>query len=336
MKKPDYLKPNGHIYFIAPSFGCNIEPYYTRLKKVIEIFKSLGYKITVGENCFSGIGIASATPEKRAAEFMDAYLSDADIIISVGGGELMIEILPYINFNYLKSLPPKWFLGYSDNTILTYTLATLSDVMSIYGINAGDFRTFPFILDAKDTYDFFTGKKKKFEPYLKWELDDKSDDPLFQYNLTEANSTRLIHKDFRQIEGRMLGGCLDVLVALCGTPYDGTIDFAEKYSDEGIIFFFESCDLNPLQVLRALIQLENSGWFKYVKCFIIGRPYTYNEISYGMNHNDAILYVLKKYDVPIIMDFDFGHLKPIIPMVTGSSAKLIKSDDKISIEYKKN
>ena len=36
---------------------------------------------------------------------MDAYKSDSSLILSVGGGELMNEILPFIDFKKIKELP---------------------------------------------------------------------------------------------------------------------------------------------------------------------------------------------------------------------------------------
>ncbi len=65
---------------------------------------------------------------------MDYYVkSDNDCLISCGGGELMCEILPYMDFDRLAKADPKWYMGYSDNTNMTYLLATLADTASIYG-----------------------------------------------------------------------------------------------------------------------------------------------------------------------------------------------------------
>ena len=61
---------------------------------------------------------------------MDAYESDSSAIISVGGGEIMCEILPYIDFDKIAKLPHKFFMGFSDNTNLTYTLATIYSFVS--------------------------------------------------------------------------------------------------------------------------------------------------------------------------------------------------------------
>ena len=94
MRFPEFLKKNGTIGFVAPSFGCNIEPYKTSFNHALEKFHEMGYQTTLGPNCFEGSGIGiSNTPEKCAAELNKMYLSDeADAIISCGGGELMCGI----------------------------------------------------------------------------------------------------------------------------------------------------------------------------------------------------------------------------------------------------
>jgi muramoyltetrapeptide carboxypeptidase LdcA involved in peptidoglycan recycling len=117
--KPEFLKENPTIYLVAPSFGCTTEPYKTRLEASIEKFKSLGANVIAGKNIWLSEGVVSSnTSILRAKEINDAFLSNADAIISVGGGELMCEILPYIEFEEIKK-NPKWFVGISYNTNLT-------------------------------------------------------------------------------------------------------------------------------------------------------------------------------------------------------------------------
>ena len=48
--------------------------------------------------------------------------------------------------------------------------------------------------------------------------------------------------------------------------------FAEKYEEDGILWFLESCELNTLSIRRAMWQMEHADWFKNVKGFMIGRP----------------------------------------------------------------
>ena len=53
----------------------------------------------------------------------------------------------------------------------------------------------------------------------------------------------------------------------------------------------------------------------------------------GLDQYDAVMGVIGKYNVPVIMDADIGHLPPSMPVVSGSYAKVnVKADD-ITIEY---
>ena len=62
--------------------------------------------------------------------------------------------------------------------------------------------------------------------------------------------------------------------------------------------------------------------YSSVKGFVILEPNGY-----------AVMGVIGKYNVPVIMDADIGHLPPSMPVVSGSYAKVnVKADD-ITIEY---
>ena len=101
------------IYLIAPSFGCATEPYILGLKEAIKNLKNKGFQIIEGPNIYLNKDkLASNTKEERALEFINAYKSDTDIIMSVGGGEIMNEIIPLINFDELKQYKPKLFIGF--------------------------------------------------------------------------------------------------------------------------------------------------------------------------------------------------------------------------------
>ena len=85
MRIPEFLKENGSIGFVAPSFGCNIEPYKSAFDNAQKKFTQMGYKMVVGPNCYEGSGIGiSNTPEKCGDELNDFIInSKADVIISL-------------------------------------------------------------------------------------------------------------------------------------------------------------------------------------------------------------------------------------------------------------
>ena len=118
MRYPKPLEQNGVIGLIAPSFGAATQPYITGLDEAEKAWKSLGYR-PHEYGCArkaEGIGISSL-PEVCAQEVNQAFSDDVtDVLISVGGGELMCEVMSYVDFDLLKKEEPKWFMGYSDNT----------------------------------------------------------------------------------------------------------------------------------------------------------------------------------------------------------------------------
>ena len=42
MRYPDFLKENGTIGFVAPSFGCKLQPYRAAFENACKKWKELG------------------------------------------------------------------------------------------------------------------------------------------------------------------------------------------------------------------------------------------------------------------------------------------------------
>lgn len=343
MKYPEYLKEEGVIGLVAPSFGCTFEPYKSCLDAAIKRFEGMGYKIVEGPNCRrdDGIGISS-TPENCGKELTDYYCSgDNDVLISCGGGELMCETLDYVDFEAVKKADPKWYMGYSDNTNFTFLLNTICDTASIYGSCAGAFGMHELHPALEDAIKAFTGKLDKVSGYDKFELESLKDEehPYAAYNLTETKELKLFMGENEMnrlpaFSGRLTGGCLDCLANLVGTKYDNVEAFNEKYKDEGIVWFMEACDLNVMSIRRALWNLDRAGWFKYAKGFIIGRPLAaWKQEMMGLDQYNAVTGILGKYNVPIVMDADVGHLPPAMPIISGAVAEVNCEGSNVTLSY---
>lgn len=333
--QPAFLKPGSKIALIAPSFGCTDEPYKTKLMESIKNLKAAGYRVDEGENIWVLKGVAASnTPQKRAEEFMKAYADESvDAIFSVGGGELMCEILPFIDFKKIQGYKPKWFMGFSDNTNLTFTLTAWANLVTVYGPCAGQFFSKPFRLDAKDAMRMLQGEKE-FEGYPLWERNSLAtpENPLAPLNLTEKKVLKPYNYQ-RPFSGIMLGGCLDCLINICGTKYDNVSAYVSSLG-EGVVWYLEACDLNPLSIRRALFELREAGWFKTAKGFVIGRPVCFGMDLMGVNQYNAVTDILGECDVPIIMDADLGHLAPAIPYKNGALATVGIEDNNLKVVYK--
>ena len=360
MRYPEFLKKNGTIGFVAPAFGCATEPYITRFEAALKKLEAMGHKLELGPNCreAKGIGISN-TPEKCGQELNSFYASSSnDVLMTCGGGEMMCEVVPYMDFELVKKSAPKWYMGYSDNTNFVFTSATIADTAGIYAPCAGDFGMEPWHPAVQDAYDLLTGKKLKFSNYDKWELDgDENAAPNDPYYVTEPTVMKafeckdgvakeltadsqddnggkpLKSVDPIEFQGRIIGGCLDCLVHLVGTPYDKVKEFNEKYKDDGIIWFLEACDLNVFDIRRCLWQMKTAGWFKYLKGVLVGRPGCFGQDFMGLNQYNAVTDLFAEYNVPILMDLDIGHHPPMIPIVVGSIAKVKFAENHFEIGF---
>jgi muramoyltetrapeptide carboxypeptidase LdcA involved in peptidoglycan recycling len=345
MKYPENLQKGGTIGFVAPSFGCATEPYRSGFDNAQKKFRELGFRFQLGPNCYAeeGIGISN-TPEKCAEELMDFYCSaENDCLISCGGGELMCEILSHMDFERLRNASPKWYMGYSDNTNFTYLLATLCDTAAVYGPCAAAFGMEPWHPALEDAVGILTGECSTVHGYDRWERESLKDElhPLAPYHVTEKRilqtyvGQRRIGEEHIQMRGRFLGGCMDSLITLLGTRFDRTKEFAERYKEDGIIWFLESCDLNVFGIRRAMWQMEETGWFQHTKGFLIGRPLCFGQEMMGLDAYSAVLETAGRYNVPIVMDVDLGHLPPMMPLIVGSLATVDVNGNEIFVQMER-
>lgn len=354
MRYPDFLSDDGCIGFIAPAFGCSIEPYKSAFGAAQKKFSDMGHKCLLGPNCYAnnGIGISN-TPDKCAEELNASYTDErSDILISCGGGELMCEVVPFIDFDAILKAKPKWYMGYSDNTNFTFLSAILADTAAIYGPCAAAFGMKPWHRSLNDAMNILNGASYRngqirLEGYDKWEMFSVKDEenPYVPYNvtmpsrivslpdgkITEYDENRPISTGDLKMSGRLIGGCLDCLVHLVGTKYDKVREFSDRYCEDGLIWFLECCDLGPLDLRRAMWQLRQAGWFNNSNGFIIGRSLRYGEEMMGVDMYNAVVDIISDLGKPILMDADVGHHPPMLPLICGSYATVVTSGNDYSL-----
>ena len=248
------------------------------------------------------------------------------------GGELLIDMLPFIDFELLARAQPKWILGYSDMStfMLPYTLKT--GIATLSGTNLwecpirptdanlaywGDVVRLPpgatFYQKAASRFQNHDSDWAKLPPDIthfrrrarvRWQCLHQEDNP--DYAVT--------------ISGRLIGGTLDVIGVLAGTEYGDIRQFASAYAPEGLLVFLDNCDLNTAQYCRGLHQLRLAGWFDHANAILIGR--TAAKTIERFTQRDALLNALGHLDIPIFYDLDIGHLPPQLLLVNGALATL--------------
>ena len=109
---------------------------------------------------------------------------------------------------------------------------------AVYGCHIGDFGMKPWQKPVEDALGVLEGTKKKLESYAFYESQRHEYVTGYEgyYSDGQVQWINARGEDKIEISGRILGGCLDVIVFLLGTKYDGTEQFIRKYADDGIIW----------------------------------------------------------------------------------------------------
>lgn len=323
MKYSQFLKINDTIGVTAPSSGSANEIDLARLNFAKENFIKLGYNVKETTDCRSSFQGRSATAVQRANEFNELIIdNNINAIIGLTGGDFLVEMLSYVNWKAIKD-NPKWIQGFSDMTGLTFLITTNCDIATIYGNNFRGFSMENFHKSLYDNIEILKGSSYIENSYDMYQSNWR--DYIVgneEYDLDKTTKWINLNKENEiNIRGRMIGGCLDVLVCLVGTKFDKTEEFIDRYKEDGIIWYFDNCELNNEEIVRAMWQFKEAGYFKYVKGIVFGRT-NIDESSYEISFKEAIKTSLNELNVPIIIEADIGHRPPQMAVVNGSIARI--------------
>lgn len=318
MNYPKFLKEEDFIGVTAPSSGFADDYSQKRLDFAKENLQAKKFHVLETPDvrtCEVGL---SAKSEIQWQELEGLVLNKkVKAIICATGGDFMCEMLPFVNWNLLVE-NPKWIEGYSDPTTLLYILTTKYDVATIYGYCIGAFGMNPWHESLEDAISFLKGEKLKFYSYSKHELTEVGTNVGNEpFHLDTITNWQSLGNEYEEFSGRLIGGCLEALIALCGTKYDNVANFLEKYKEDGFIWYFDNAGLKIEDFIRALWTLKEANYFQYCKGFLFGRTFEKRSF-YGIPFEDAILRQLKEFHVPILTELDFGHVAPRMPMINGA------------------
>jgi len=219
-----------------------------------------------------------AGEDDHRLEALNAAIADSDCqaIFLARGGYGLTRILPGIDRISLRA-HPKPIVGYSDATALLSVCAH-AGVASIHGPMISDFGG----LSDADRSSFF--------------------------NLLENPDPGTVLSDLEALvmgraTGPLLGGNLEVLTRLLGTPLQP--DF------EGAIMFLEEVGELPYRVDRLLTHLEAAGVLASVAGIVIGDFTDCDEIENGEvkapTSRDVLVERLSGLPIPVTLGGGFGH-----------------------------
>lgn len=334
---PKFLNKDATIGVAAPSGGVTDPPKIKRLDFAIENLNSRGFKI-IETNSVRSESFGKSAPSITQAKELESLYEDETVnaIICAAGGELLVEMLSYLNLELVKN-NVKWLQGYSDPTGLLYTITTNLDIATIYGPNFTAYGMNPWHESLTNSIEILTGNIIIQNSYQKYESGHNSyingDEPYVLDKKVKWEN--LNHEKSIHIKGRLIGGCLDILDVLFGTPFDKTMNFIERYKNDGIIWYFDNCELNMEDIIRTLWKFKSNSWFSNTNGIIFGRSAT-TMSNLGITFEEAIAHSLKDLNIPVIFNADIGHVSPSIPLINGAIADITSENGKGTIKFTLN
>ena len=309
MKKmifPKSLKKGDKIAVISPAGAVDA----SQLEKGIEMIKSKGYEPVLSEHLYTRFsnGYNYAGTEQERIKDINWALNDNEIsaIWASRGGYGCQHLIEHLKLNnFIKS--PKWYIGYSDNTVIQSYLLK-KGFASIHGQTI---KTSSFGVTEESyaqIFDILKGKRPNYS--------------LKSHQFNKAGN----------IEGELIGGNLALIYALMGTKY--SFDFKDK------ILFIEDIGENFYALDRMIMSLELAGVFNKISGLIIGGMTNMGDEKENKQYEesfDEFAYKLisdriSKYNFPVVFGFPNGHIKDNRPLIIGGNVKM-KVDKNVNIEF---
>jgi muramoyltetrapeptide carboxypeptidase len=268
---PEKICYGDTIGIIAP---CHIavRDKYTRF---IAGIRALGFNIKEGKNLYNNTYGFAASEQERADDFNEMVADDNVKMILFGGGEVCIQLLPYIDYESIRR-HPKIICSYSDGTTILNAIYAQTGLVVYYG-------QFPGMFAGLSHYDylqfkshFVDGNAGTFVSNSNWTT------------LTGGANT-----------GVLIGGYAANIALLTGNKYF-SFDRTKQY-----ILFLESYEAysTPGEISAHLAYIEQSKLIDNVSGLLFG----HYSVKYFPELMQSLERFGKKHHIPVAACDDFGH-----------------------------
>lgn len=300
--KPPALRPGDTVGIVAPASNVKRGD----LEAGCQGLRRAGYRPFYFDSILDQDLYFAGSVERRARELEDMFTrGEVRAIVCARGGYGANYLLPVLGLKKIKA-HPKIFVGYSDHTALLTYFAEAAGLVTFHG---------PMV--AKD-----------------WAHENGVDVPSWQAaltgtaawgpNLGAGSGARGLVEG--TAEGILYGGCLSILVASLGTPY-------EIHTD-GTILFVEDVAEKPYRIDRMLMQLKLAGKLKGVRGIVFGEMRDCLQTSdQGYTLEEVVLRIVGSLGVPVAYGVRSGHVTAgNITLPIGVRAGMTVSGGRVSLK----
>jgi len=300
--KPPALRPGDTVGIVAPASNIHRDA----LEAGSKALRSLGYSPFYFDSILGKDIYFAGSAERRARELEEMFIRDeVRAIICARGGYGSNYLLPLLDMDTIKK-HPKIFVGYSDLTCLLTYFADATGMVTFHGpmvtkdfgrINGVELNSWKNALSGTSQWTV------EVNPEVKALVDGSA-------------------------EGILYGGCLSILVASFGTPYE--------IQTAGTILFLEDVAAKPFQIDRMLMQLKLAGKFDGVRGIIFGEMIECVQNpgkDQGYALEEVVLRVVGDLGIPVAFGLRSGHVtQGNITLPIGVRAALSTDGTKVNLK----
>jgi len=275
MLKPAAVPNDALVAVVSPAST----PQQDRVERGLQALRNLGYAPQTADHILTrGPLYFAGTPEMRVRDLHHAFADDeVRAIFSTRGGYGSNYLLDALDLDLIAE-SAKPFIGYSDLTALQLWLLDQVRLPAFHGpMLSADF--------AREDGVHLVSMQAALTGQI--------------YSVGLPEGLRTLHPG--RARGTLYGGCLSVLVAMLGTPYEP--------QTEGKLLFLEDVNVKPFQVDRMLWQLRQAGKLDGVRGIVFGEML--DCVSPGAAPellDEVILRVFDDFQGPIAIGLRSGHV----------------------------
>jgi len=285
------------VAVVSPASAARAE----LVERGCERLRGFGYEPVVMPHALDrGPLYYAGTAEDRVADLHAAFADESiEGVICTRGGWGSAELLPLLDRELVRA-NPKVFVGYSDHTSL-----------HAWFWNECGMPTFYAPMVAAD-----------------WSKSDGVDERTWRsvvegdgvWGVGAEDGVKVLREG--RAEGRLLGGCLSIVVEALGTPW------ALKM-EEPTVLFLEDIGTKPYKWDRFLQHLKFAGGLEHVRGIVFGDMSANIEESETDLLEAACLHALRDFEGPVTIGLKCGHVErrnrslPLGAWVTMNGTELV-------------
>lgn len=288
IRKPLALKQGARIGVVSPAAAVQSG----RLRRGCEALRQNGFEVRVGTQAYERHRFLAGEDRARAAEVTEMFRDpEVTAVFCSRAGYGCGRLLPILDFAELAR-HPKIFMGYSDVTLLLNAFVERAELVCFHG---------PLVAG-----EFAAGLSERSRRHLLGLLTQGIGEPSLTFHTTLTQGVA---------EGRLLGGCLSVLVATLGTPF--------AFDPHGAILFLEDTGEKPYRIDRMLTQFKQAGLLERLAGVVFGElPGCWGEGDDPALLLSVIADVFTDYSYPVGFGLPAGHAGENLALPLGVRVRL--------------